>query len=96
MSTDIRFEWAPQEVTDRLARLEEHRKNVATREDVVELKGLIELNRQDLRSAFESAVSTSENTTLKSIIKSWAIVAGIVFPLLTGLIVALLNALLNQ
>ena len=95
MSVDTHFERAPQEVTDRLARLEEHRKNVATREDIAELKGQIDLNKSELRRVFEKAVSTSENSTLKNILKTWAIIAGLLLPILTGIIITLLNAFFN-
>ena len=96
MSTDTRFEKAPEGIVERLARLEEHKQTVATKEDISDLKGLIGLNKLDLDKSFELAVTSSENTTLKKVLKNWAIIAGLVFPLLTGLIVALLNALLNS
>ena len=95
MSTDTRFQRAPQDVVDRLARVEERNKNMATREDVAEIKGLIALNKLDLDTAFERAVSTSESSTLKNMLKTWAIIAGLLLPILTGVIIALLTALLN-
>ena len=95
MSTDKQFEMAPQLLIDRVARVEERNKYMATREDLAEVKGQIALTKLDLDTAFERAVSTSESTTLKNMLKTWGIIAGVLFPFLTGIIVALLTALLN-
>ena len=95
MSTDKQIEIAPQVLIDRVARVDERNKYMATKEDIAEIKGLVALNKLDLDTAFERAVSTSENTTLKNMLKTWAIIAGLLLPFLTGLIIALLTALIN-
>ena len=95
MSTDKQIEMAPQLLIDRVARVEERNKYMATREDIAEIRGLVALNKRDLDTAFERAVSTSERTTLKSMLKTWAIIAGLLLPILTAIIIALLTALLN-
>ena len=95
MSTDKQIEMAPQLLIDRVARVEERNKDMATREDIAEVRGQIALTKLDLDTAFERAVSTSESTTLKNMLKTWAFIAGILFPILTGIIIALVTALLN-
>lgn len=95
MSTDKQIEMAPQLLIDRVARVEERNKYMATREDIAEVRGQIALTKLDLDTAFERAVSTSESTTLKNMLKTWAFIAGILFPILTGIIIALVTALLN-
>lgn len=96
METDTRFERAPQEVAERLARLEEHRQHAATKEDIAELKGVIDLNNAELRRFIERTVSKSEIVTLKGFLRNWTVGAGIFVPLVTAAIVVLLNALQNS
>lgn len=96
METDTRFERAPQEVAERLARLEEHRQHVATKEDITELKRVIDLNNAELRRFIERTVSKSEIVTLKGFLRNWTVGAGIFVPLMTAVIVVLLNTLLNN
>ncbi len=95
MSVDTQFQRAPQDIVDRLARVEERNKNMATREDIENIRGLIALNEQKLDTAFQRAVSESERTTLRTMLKTWSIIAGLLLPILTGIIITLLSALLN-
>lgn len=102
MSTDTRFEWAPQEITERLARLEEHKQHVATKADMEELRGVINNNNAELRGVInensaklrgfiKETVSDSEIATLKGFLRNWTIIASLAVPTVTAIVVALLN-----
>lgn len=84
MTTETVLERPPQAISERIARLEEHKEHVATKRDIAEVKGTILESNAELRRFIERAVSQSEantlateNQLLKKII-GWGIPIGIV------------------
>lgn len=91
MPNESRTEQAPPEIIQKLAMLEEHKQHVATKKDIEELKGIINLNKVDLKRVIESSIKDSEIRTLKSFLRNWTVGAGLVVPATTALIVFLLH-----
>ena len=70
----------------RIVRLEEQVKNFATKEDIAELKGLINTTAEKLQGAIETSKAQNELKAYRIFIGSWIILAGLITPLLNQII----------
>lgn len=81
------------EDVQRLARLEEHREQLATKEDIVYLKGEIKRSNEELRGYVKETVSELEISALKGFIKTLCYALIIAVPVFTALLVEAINRL---